>query len=334
MKFGLSLSGLLQDTYDADMVQRFNEVLELVKLARRLGFDYLYTGHHYLSHPYQMMQPLPALARLSAESGEMEMVTTILMPLQNPVALAEEIATLDVITNGRIIVAAALGYRDEEYEAFGVTRKDRIARMLETITLMEVLWGEKEVTFRGRFTNVTRAHLGIKTVQKPHPRIWLAANGDSMVRRIGRMGYSWYLNPHARFVTLSRQVEIYKAARAEAGHPPADILPMARETFVAETTQKAIDIARPFLQGKYKSYAEWGQAKALPGNEDFNVGFQELSKDRFIVGNPGEVIADLTRFRNIGVSHATLRFGWPGTPKKEVEKAMRLAAKEVLPALR
>ena len=79
MKFGLSLSGLLQDTYDADMVQRFNEVLELVKLARRLGFDYLYTGHHYLSHPYQMMQPLPALARLSAESGEMEMVTTMMM---------------------------------------------------------------------------------------------------------------------------------------------------------------------------------------------------------------------------------------------------------------
>jgi alkanesulfonate monooxygenase SsuD/methylene tetrahydromethanopterin reductase-like flavin-dependent oxidoreductase (luciferase family) len=333
MKFGLSLSGLLQDTGDANMVERLDEVIGLVKLAREVGFDYIYTGHHYLSHPYQMMQPLLALSRLAAETGDMDMVTTVLMPLRNPVALAEEIATLDVISNGHIIVAAALGYRDEEYEAFGVTKEDRIARMLEGMELMELLWSGDEVTFHGRFTTVTGVHLGMKTVQKP-PRVWMTANGDGMVRRIGRMGYSWYLNPHAPFDTLARQVGMYKAVRAEAGHPPVQVLPMSRETYVAETTEKAISVARPFLEGKYKTYASWGQDKALPGDEDFNSPFEELSKGRFIVGCPDVVVSDLAKFRDIGVSHASLRFGWPGMPQELVANAIRLAAKEVLPALR
>ena len=315
------------------MVQRFADVLDLVRLGRELGFAYIYTGHHYLTHPYQMMQPIPALARLAAETGDMDLLSTILMPLQNPIRLAEEVATLDVITNGRIIIAPALGYRDEEYEAFGVTHQDRLRRMLECMELMKLLWTGEEVTFTGEFTQVTGVHLGMKPVQQPHPRMWMTANGDGMVRRIARMGYVWYLNPHAAFDTLARQVEMYKAVRDESGFGPVDTLPMSRETFVAETRQQAQDTARPFLEGKYRTYAAWGQDKAMPGEEDFTRSFDELSQGRFIVGDPDDVIADLTKFKKIGVTHASLRFGWPGTPKHVVEGAIRLAAKEVLPAL-
>lgn len=334
MKLGLSLSGLLQDSGDSNMVQRFADVLDLVRLGRELGFEYIYTGHHYLSYPYQMMQPIPALARLSAITGDMDLLSTVLMPLQNPVRLAEEVATLDVLTNGHVIIAPALGYRDEEYEAFGVTREDRIRRMLEGMELMKLLWSGEEVTFDGEFTKVTKAHIGIRPIQQPHPRMWMTANGDGMVRRIARMGYTWYLNPHAAYETLARQVEMFKAVRAESGHGPVDTLPMSRETFVAETRKKAQDIVRPFLEGKYKTYAAWGQDKAMPGEEDFTQSFDELSEGRFIVGSPDDVIEDLTKFKDIGVTHASLRFGWPGTPKAVVESAIRLAAKEVLPALK
>lgn len=334
MRFGLSLSGLLQHSGDGDMVQRFADVLDLVRLGRELGFDYVYAGQHYLSHPYQMLQPLMSLARLSAETGGMDLLSTVLVPLQNPVQMAEDVATLDVLSNGRIIVNAALGYRDEEYEAFGVTHEDRIARMFENLDLAKRLWTADEVTFEGRFTTLTRAHLGVRPVQQPHPRVWIAANGDGMVRRIARMGETWYLNPHAPFETLARQVRLYEAVRAEHGHPPADTLPMSRETFVAETREQAVATARPFLEGKYRTYAGWGQDKALPGEEDFTVPFEQLAEGRFIVGSPDDVIADLLRFREIGVTHASLRFGWPGTPKEVVAGALRLAAKEVLPALR
>ena len=334
MKFGLSLSGLLQHSRDADMVQRFADVLHLVRVGRDEGFDYIYAGQHYLSHPFQMLQPLISLARIGAETGDMDMLSTILVPLQNPVQMAEDVATLDVLTNGRIIVNAALGYRDEEYEAFGVAREERIARMFETLRLARLLWAGGEVTFDGRFTKVTGVHVGVLPVQQPYPRIWIAANGDGMVRRIARNGETWYLNPHAPFETLARQVELYRTVRAEHGHPSADTLPMSREAFVAPTRGQAIATARPFLEGKYKAYAAWGQDKALPGEEDFTVPFEELAAGRFIIGSPDDVIADLKRFADLGVTHVSLRFGWPGTPRDVVEGAIRLAAREVLPALR
>ena len=334
MKFGLSLSGLLQHSRDGDMVQRFADVLHLVRVARDLEFDYVYAGQHYLSHPYQMLQPLVSLARIGAETGDMDLLSTVLVALQNPVQMAEDVATLDVLTNGRVIVNAALGYRDQEYEAFGVTRDDRVARMFETLRLARLLWAGGEVTFDGRFTRVTRAQIGVRPVQQPHPRIWIAANGDGMVRRIARNGETWYLNPHTPFETLARQVALYRTVRAEHGHPPADTLPMSRETFVAPTRERAVATARPFLEGKYKAYAAWGQDKALPGEEDFTAPFEELAAGRFIVGSPDDVIADLQRFADLGVTHASLRFGWPGTPRDVVEGAIRLAAREVLPALR
>ena len=334
MKFGLSLSGLLQHSRDGDIVQRFADVLHLVRVARDLGFDYIYAGQHFLSHPFQMLQPLPSLARISAEAGEMEMLSTVLVPLQNPIQMAEDVATLDVLTNGRIIVNAALGYRDEEYEAFGVTREDRIARMFETLQLARMLWAGEEVTFDGRFTRVTGVHIGVCPIQKPHPRIWIAANGDGMVRRIARNGETWYLNPHAPFETLARQVEFYRTVRTEHGHPPPDTLPMSRETFVAPTREQAVATARPFLERKYRAYAAWGQDKALPGDEDFTVPFESLAAGRFIIGDPDDVVTGLRRYADLGVTHASLRFGWPGSPRDVVEGAIRLAARKVFPALR
>ena len=336
-KFGLSLSGLLQQTGDGDMVERFADVLTLVRLARELGFDYIYAGQHFLTHPYQMLQPVASLARLAAETGDMDLVTIVLMGLVNPVQMAEDVATLDVITNGRVVVAAALGYREQEYRPFGVARADRLPRMLETLELAKALWAGGEVTYEGRFHRVDGVHIGVRPVQQPHPRIWVTANGDRMVQRIGAMGDVWYLNPHAPHETLARQIELYKRSRAEAGHPPTDVLPVARETFVAETRERAIEIARPFLAAKYETYARWGQDKALPGNQSFDPAdtpFEELAEGRFVLGGPEDVVRDLRAFTDLGVTHFSLRFGWPGMPRELVEDTMRLAAAEVFPALR
>ena len=190
------------------------------------------------------------------------------------------------------------------------------------------------MTFDGRFAKVTGAHIGVRPVQQPHPRIWIAANGDGMVRRIARNGEIWYLNPHAPFETLARQVELYRTVRAEHGHPPADTLPMSRETFVRAHARAGRRHRPPVPGREVKAYAAWGQDKALPGEEDFTAPFEELAAGRFIVGSPDDVIADLQRFADLGVTHASLRFGWPGTPRDVVEGAIRLAAREALPALR
>ncbi len=98
-----------------------------------MGFELVYQGQHYLTRPYQQLQAMPLLARLSAEAEGMEMVATQLVPVHHPVDLAERVATMDVITGGRFVLSAALGYRDEEYQAFGVDRRRRVSRFMECL---------------------------------------------------------------------------------------------------------------------------------------------------------------------------------------------------------
>lgn len=334
MKFGLCLTGALQQPQGSDMARRFQEVVEVARLAQELGFDFLYAGQHYLSHPYQMLQPLPVMARLAAEAPEMTLIPTAVLPLHNPVDLAELVATLDVITQGRTALAVVQGYREEEFEAFGAARGHRVPRMLEALELMKRLWTEEEVTFHGQYFQVTRAHIGLRPLQRPHPPLWYAANSDAAVQRAGRLGYPWYINPHSTTATIQRQVPLYLQALREAGHPPPTVFPMLRECFIAQTREKALETCRPFLAGKYDTYAQWGQDRALPGQESFRVPFESLAQGRFIIGDPEDAVAELERYRALGVTHAGLRMRWPGMGLEPTLRSMRLLAEQVMPRFR
>src|SRR5919106_6315440 len=126
--------------------QKIQESVEQVRAAREAGFDLVCTGQHYLSTPYQMSASFPLLARLAAEAGDMEVAATvILVPLHNPVELAESVATMDAICDGRFIFGVGLGYRDEEYTAFGIQREERVARFVESLQVIRRLWTEDEV---------------------------------------------------------------------------------------------------------------------------------------------------------------------------------------------
>ena len=108
MKFGVFL--MPQHPRSDDPVRRFRETAELARLARDVGFDCVAAGHHYLSPPYQSLQSVPLLSRLAADTGTMDLcLSVLLLALLNPVQVAEEIATLDVICGGRLIFGVGLG---------------------------------------------------------------------------------------------------------------------------------------------------------------------------------------------------------------------------------
>src|SRR5207253_10256003 len=235
------------------------------------------------------------------------------LALLNPVQVAEDIASLDVMSEGRVVFGIGIGYRDVEYEAFGMTRQERVPRMLEALELIKRLWTEEVVTFEGRFFRVHDATCTIRPVQKPFPPIWIAANADQAVVRTARMGLPWFVNPHAALPTIERQWQRYKQALAEANHPMPSARPICLELHIAPTHEEAVETARPFLESKYAAYAEWGQDKVLPGEESFRVSFDDLARDRFILGPPDEVIeASAERIRRLDSNHLIFRMGWPG----------------------
>ena len=227
-------------------VLRFRQCVQQTILARDAGFDAIASSHHYLSPPYQSLQNVPLLCRLAADAGDMQLILGIvLLPLLNPVQVAEEIATLDIMCEGRLIFGVGLGYREVEFEGFGVNPRDKVGRIVESLELIKRLWTEDNVTFEGRFFQLHNATCTIRPVQKPHPPIWIAANADSSVARAGRLGYPWFINPHAALPTIERQWRIYKDAAAKAGHPIPATRPSIQELHVAPTREEAIATARP-----------------------------------------------------------------------------------------
>ncbi len=330
MKFGLFVNA--QQPRSDDPVRRFRQCVAQARMARDVGFDAIAAGHHYISPPYQSLQNLPLLARLAADTGSMDLVLAVtLLAMLNPVQTAEEVASLDIMSEGRVVFGIGIGYREEEFAAFGLDIKDRVPRMLEGLRLIRRLWREDNVTHQGRFFNLREATSTIRPVQPDLP-IWIAANADAAVRRTGRLGYPWFINPHAALPTIERQWGLYKEALAEAGHPLPAARPMIVELHVAPTREEAVAAAQPYLEGKYAAYAAWGQDKALPGQEDFRVAFDALAKDRFILGSPDDVIAQLEdRIARLDANYFIFRAGWPGMEGWKVLKVLEIMGRDVLP---
>jgi alkanesulfonate monooxygenase SsuD/methylene tetrahydromethanopterin reductase-like flavin-dependent oxidoreductase (luciferase family) len=331
MKFGVFISA--QQPRSDDSVGRFREAVEQARLAKQAGFDALAAGHHYLSPPYQSLQSLPLLARLAGEAPGMDLcLSVLLLAMLNPVQTAEEVASLDIMSEGRVVFGVGIGYRDVEYEAFGMTARERVPRMLEALDLIKRLWTEEVVNFEGKFFRVHNATCTIRPVQKPFPPIWIAANADPAVVRTARLGLSWFVNPHAALATIERQWERYKQALAEANRPMPAARPICLELHVAPTHEEAVRTARPFLEAKYAAYAEWGQDKVLPGEENFRVAFDDLARDRFILGTPDEVIEEIEeRVRRLDSNYLIFRMGWPGMESPKILRVIEMMGTRVLP---
>lgn len=314
------------------MRESLRQVVDWVAEARDLGYDYVSTAQHFLSSPFEMLQPIPLLAHLAAESGDMRLVTTLVLPLHHPVELAELTATLDVIADGRLIVSAARGYRDVEYAAFGVDRRQATSRMVECLECLLALWSGQPVTYHGRHFDLDEAVVGIVPIQRPPP-LWIAANADRAVVRAARMGMPWNINPHADFATIERQVALYRRAASEAGRDAGVALPMGRELFCAASRERALEEAAGYLYEKYRAYSAWGQDRALPGEQSFRVPFERLASDRFIVGTPDDCAAELERYARLGIGWCHLRMNWAGMPAELSRRSMRLFA-DLIPSLR
>lgn len=136
-----------------------------------------------------MLQIHSAMAYLLPEAKGMLVGPNILiLPLLNPVRVAEEAVTLDVPSGGHYVLGVVLGYRDVEFEAFDIKMSERVPRLEEAIALMRRLWTEDKVTHHGRFYRVSDAGLSLKPARRGGVPIWMAAQVDAAIRRAARLG--------------------------------------------------------------------------------------------------------------------------------------------------
>ena len=133
-----------------------------------------------------------------------------------------------------------------------------------------------------------------------------------------------------------RQVEVYKRALDEYRKPFPIEFPARREVFVARSRSEAIRLCAPFLAAKYKAYHEWGQDRAMPqGDNDLGTGFDELIRDRFLLGSPDEVAEQMLALnRATGINHLIMSVQWPGMPQSLALDELHMLAEEVFPRVR
>ena len=332
IKFGLMNRG--QNPITDDARQRFEEMLEQARMAEKLGFDSIMKGSHFSAYPFIDFMQVPFLVRISAEAPSLRLLAGIvLLSLHKPLEVAEVFANIDVMSNGKLIFGVGIGYRDVEFKAFDVPRKQAAKRLEENLEAIKRLWTEEKVSMLGSHFELDEATCTIKPLQKPLPPIWTGANADVAIERAARITDAWFVNPHSRLDTISRQMEVYKRALDEAGKPFPTEFPMMREVVVAKSRKEAMRMAKPYLEAKYKAYHQWGQDKAMPkGDDNLGLDYDDLVKDRFLFGSPDEVTEQILKIiKEFGVNNFVFGLQFPGMPQSMVLEKMQLLSEEVFP---
>jgi alkanesulfonate monooxygenase SsuD/methylene tetrahydromethanopterin reductase-like flavin-dependent oxidoreductase (luciferase family) len=314
--------------------QQFRDIRAIVAAAEENGFTYFAIGQHFLYGDLRWLQPVPLLARLAADVAPTTRLVTqiIIAPLYHPVLLAEEIATLDVVTEGRLIFGIGLGYRPEEFDFLGVPFKERAARMDESIELMKALWTEEEVHFQGRFWTLDGVRPHLRPLQSPHPPLWVGAHTMAGVRRAGRLGDAYACPPEtppdevaARYAVVAEGF----AARGKAfGRQP-----LRRNVLIADTReQAAIEYAR-VARGRYLTYAARGLD--VVSAQELERDFAEAVASHAVVGTPDEVREALVELvTTLPVDPLLVRPQWPTMDVAETIAAIERLGRDVVPAIR
>jgi alkanesulfonate monooxygenase SsuD/methylene tetrahydromethanopterin reductase-like flavin-dependent oxidoreductase (luciferase family) len=318
MRVGLFIN--TQFPEDVSLGERIPELAAQVSAARGAGFASLWLPHHWLTHPLQMLQLAPVMGYLAAHARGMSIGPNILiLPPLNPVHVAEEAATFDVLTGGNYILGLGLGYRQPEFDAFRIPLAERAPRFTESIALMRRLWTEDRVTHEGRFYTVRDAGIGVKPVRAGGPPLYLAGQAAVSVRRAARIGDAWLAVNSGGLGTVVPLMRTYRAALAEYGRTPTEF-PITLECYVGAHHASALEECRRPLEYKYAAYAAWG----LPDQARASPDFAEFARDRFIIGDKVSVKEEVARYRQLlGVDHFIMRCQWPGLPQEQALGTIR-----------
>jgi alkanesulfonate monooxygenase SsuD/methylene tetrahydromethanopterin reductase-like flavin-dependent oxidoreductase (luciferase family) len=309
MKVGLFINTQFPEGFNVG--DRVPEMVEQVRAARDAGFASLWFPHHWLTHPMQMLQITPLMGYIAAHAEGMTIGPNILiLPPLNPMHVAEEAATFDVLTGGNYILGIGLGYRQPEFDAFGIPLAERAPRFNEAIGLMRRLWTEDRVTHKGRFYTINDAGIGVKPVRKGGPPLYIAAQAEIPVKRAARIGDAWLIVNIRGIGNLVPLMQTYRAALAEYGRTPIEY-PITVECYVGERHATAHEECREPLEFKYSAYAAWGM------EDRTSSSFEDFARDRFIIGDKVSVKEEIARYREIlGVDHFIMRCQWPGLPQE------------------
>ena len=252
MRIGIFINSQFQP--NTSLEPEIGNLLSQVATAQKSGLSSIWFGQHIATGPLQMFQMLPLLARIIPEAKGMTIGSSVtLLAIQNPVQVAEEMATLDWLSDGNIVVGTGIGYRPQEFETAGIPMKNRGKRFEAALNIVRQCWNEKEVNFSGKYFHLENQIPSIRPKQKNGPQIWVAGEVQAAIRRAALIGDAWLPLPVPNKETLANDLAFYNKERSMAGLPKAIEQPLMREVYIGKNKETAFQECQTSLKYKYDS---------------------------------------------------------------------------------
>jgi probable F420-dependent oxidoreductase len=312
----------------------YREALEEVTRAEELGFDSVWMEEHHSVTNHYWPSPLTVLAGFATRTSRLLLGTDIVVAaFHHPVRLAEDVAMLDVISNGRLVLGIAIGYKPDEFALYGVELERRGARFEEQLAIMKGLWTQERIAFKGTYYTL-EGRLEPKPVQKPHPPVWIGGWGDITLRRAATLADNWIPGPTADLKRLLEGKKLFLERRRAAGLAAPTEWPLTRDVIIADTDARARALAEEHIMVAYRrEYAGGWRHPFIDAS--IATDLDKLMADRFIIGDPEQCVSRLRRFVDqYGMTHLICRMFFPGMPHAHIMRGLELLAREVLPAFR
>jgi alkanesulfonate monooxygenase SsuD/methylene tetrahydromethanopterin reductase-like flavin-dependent oxidoreductase (luciferase family) len=238
------------------LAEVYDRALRRVQVMDRSGYEAVWLAEHHFTG-YSVCPSVHMMGVRVADRTERLRIgmAVSLAALYHPLRLAEEVALLDVLSDGRVDWGAGRGFDPVEFRAFGVPVEESGERFHEAVEIVLAAWTTERLTWSGRHWRFDRVEVLPKPLQRPHPPVWLAAGSPGAIRWAGERGFSILLGPHSTFGETAAHRELYRAALEAHGHPTAcRHLPIARMIAVAGTDAEAERVARRGVQWVAEAY--------------------------------------------------------------------------------
>jgi probable F420-dependent oxidoreductase len=314
---------------------RYREALEEARLAERAGFDSVWLAEHHLQREHYWGTPMTALAGFAMATERITLGTNVIvLPFYHPVRVAEDAHLLSIMSGGRFILGVGMGYREDEYRAYGVDVATRGRRYGEALDLLRRLLTEDVVTFGGRYYRVEGA--GVQPKSPVPVPLWAGGWGEQNLRRAGQHADEWIPGPTADLDKLLGCRQAFERHRAEAGRSAeSNVVSLTRELVIAETDGQAWEDAERYLLPNYRDEYAGGWGHPLFGGGSQADNLRALATDRFIIGGPETVIAGIRHYvERFGANHMVFRLSSATTTHAFVMRELELLAERVLPAFK
>jgi alkanesulfonate monooxygenase SsuD/methylene tetrahydromethanopterin reductase-like flavin-dependent oxidoreductase (luciferase family) len=312
----------------------YREILDQIAWAENHGFDDVWLSEHHFIEDGYLPSILPAAAAIAARTNRIRIVSGVLLvPFHNPVSLAEDIATVDVISGGRFELGACVGFKREEFEGFGVPFNERGARTNQSLDIIRRALAGETLTFKTEFFDFQNIKVTPEPIQKPHPPTWLGGFTQAALGRAARFGDGFTV-PEANRDIYDRYVsELQKENR------PTDGIRFASGFWcliVSDDPEKTLAEAADHIIYQANNYSAWLTAAGLqPLSAQLRDREQLRQSGLLRVVNPDMAISMIRNFiSNVPITHF---YSWtlpPGLPPRWAQTHLELFASKVIPALR